>query len=69
MLRGELDAMKADRIPAVGRASHVALALLGHWYAGVDATDRAYRARIAKQSCRPLAASGRKPLPLAGPRA
>jgi hypothetical protein len=70
MLRAELDAVKAASIPGnVGRAPHVALALLAHWYAGADATDRAYRARIAKQNCRPLATSGRKPLPIAGNRA
>jgi hypothetical protein len=70
MLRAELEALKAERIPAVvGRAPHVALALLAHWYAGADATDRAYRARIAKQNCRPLATSARRPLPIAGGRA
>jgi len=70
MLRTELDAVKAASIPTVvGRAPHVALALLAHWYASADATDRAYRARIAKQNCRPLATSGRKPLPIAGVRA
>jgi hypothetical protein len=69
IVRAELDEMKADRIPAVGRAPHVALALLAHWYAGADATDLAYRARIAKLNCRPLATSARKPLPIAGGRA
>ena len=64
----ELDALKADRIPAVGRAPHVALALLAHWYDTSDATDRCYEARITRESCRPLATSARKPLPLAGVR-
>lgn len=65
MVRVELTALKADRIPSVGRAPHVALALLAHWYGTADAIDRCYEARIGKESCRPLAASARKPLPLA----
>ena len=66
--RGELKTLKVDRIPPVGRAPHVALALLGHWYDTPDATDRCYEVHIGKESCRPLAASARKPLPLAGVR-
>jgi hypothetical protein len=65
IVRAELTALKADRIPPVGRAPHVALALLAHWYGTPDATDRCYEARIGRESCRPLAASARKPLPLA----
>lgn len=68
IVRGELKTLKVDRIPPVGRAPHVALALLGHWYDTPDATDRCYEAHIGKESCRPLAASARKPLPLAGVR-
>ena len=68
IVRRELEAMKADRIGVVGRAPHVALALLAHWYDTPDATDRCYQAHISKESCRPLAASARKPLPLAGVR-
>jgi hypothetical protein len=69
VVRAELEALKADRIPSVGRAPHVAVALLAHWYGSADATDRCYEAYVGRQSCRPLAASARKPLPLAGPRA
>ena len=65
MVRAELTALKADRIPPVGRAPHVALALLGHWYGTPQAIDRCYESQIGKESCRPLAASMRKPLPLA----
>jgi hypothetical protein len=65
MVRAELAALKADRIPPVGTAPHVALALLAHWYATPDAVDRCYEAHIGPQSCRPIAASPRKPLPLA----
>ncbi len=69
MVRAELTALKADRIPPVGRAPHVALALLGHWYGTPQAIDRCYESQIGKESCRPLAASMRKPLPLAKVRA
>ena len=65
MVRAELTALKADRLPPVGRAPHVALALLAHWYGSPDAVDRCYEAHIGKEACRPLAASARKPLPLA----
>lgn len=68
IVRAELASVKGDRLPPVGRAPHVALALLSHWFASVDATDRCYDARIIKENCRPLATSSRKPLPLAGGR-
>jgi hypothetical protein len=69
IVRDELSALKANGIPAVGQAPHVALALLGHYYASPEATDRCYGAEIGRQRCRPLGASARKPLPLAGGRA
>ena len=42
-----------------------AVALLAHFYASPAATDLCYEARIGKDTCRPLAQSSRKPLPLA----
>jgi len=69
IVRRELKALKADRIGAVGRAPHVALALLAHWYDTPDATNRCYDVHIDRENCRPLAASSRKPLPLARVRA
>ena len=68
MVRAELGGLTNTGMPAVGRAQHVALALLSHWYGSTDATDRCYRASIGKQQCRPLATSARAPLPLAGGR-
>ena len=68
LVRAELGALNVTALPAVDRAPHVALALLSHWYGSTDATDRCYRASIARFQCRPLAASGRVPLPLAGGR-
>ncbi|MEO8333929.1 MAG: hypothetical protein ABI664_03090 [bacterium] len=65
IIRAELAALKVDRIGTVGRAPHVAAALLAHFYASPEATDLCYESRIGKQTCRPLATSSRKPLPLA----
>ena len=65
IVRHELTTLKADRIGAIGRAPHVALALLAHWYDTPDATNRCYQVKIDKENCRPLTASSRKPLPLA----
>jgi hypothetical protein len=69
MVRDALDSQKSDRIPSVGRAPHVALALLAHWSASPEATDLCYAAHVGRQTCRPLAAQARKPLPLAAERA
>ena len=63
-LRGE----RGDRLPAPLAARHVALALLAHWAASPAAWDLACGARVGRGTCRPLAESPRKPLPLA-PRA
>lgn len=68
LVQSDLDVLKLDRIPPIGRAPHVALALLAHFYGSAEATDLCYDARIMRQHCRPLAASTRAPLPLAGVR-
>jgi hypothetical protein len=65
MIVAELTMLKVDRLPSPGRAPHVALALLAHFYASGEATDLCYQARIGQQTCRPLANASRKPLPLA----
>ncbi|MEO8621756.1 MAG: gluconate 2-dehydrogenase subunit 3 family protein [bacterium] len=65
LVRSDLAALKSERLPSVGRAPHVALALLAHFYASPEATDLCYGAQIGKQTCRPLSASSRQPLPLA----
>jgi anti-sigma factor RsiW len=65
MIRAELAVLKVDRIGSVGRAPHIAVALLAHFYASPEATDLCYQAKIGKQTCRPLATSSRQPLPLA----
>ena len=65
LVEGALVALKAERLPPLTIAPHVALALLTHFYGGAAASDLCYEARIGKQQCRPLAQSPRKPLPLA----
>ncbi|MEP6731847.1 MAG: hypothetical protein ABJE10_14465 [bacterium] len=64
MLQSDLLALKVDRIGSIGRAPHVAVALLAFFYASPAATDLCYEAKIGRQTCRPLAGSSRKPLPL-----
>jgi hypothetical protein len=64
----QLARMRGDRLPGNPLAApHVALALLAFWASSPEATDLAYGARIAKGTCRTLAESPRKPLPLAPP--
>ena len=48
-------------MPAVAGASHVALALLAHFYGSSAANDLCYGAQIGKSTCRPLAASPHAP--------
>jgi hypothetical protein len=51
-------------MPSVADASHVAVALLAHFYESPAAGDLCYEARIGRQTCRPLAQQSRKPLPV-----
>jgi hypothetical protein len=55
---------RIDRMPAVTDAQNVILALIAHFYDSSAATDLCYQAQIGKQTCRPLAAQSRKPLPM-----
>jgi hypothetical protein len=65
LVRDVLSAERLDRMPSVGDATHVAVALLAHFYESSEAADLCYQAQIGAQTCRPLAALPRKPLPLA----
>jgi hypothetical protein len=64
LVRSALQGQRVDRMPGVADASHVALALLAHFYESSAAADLCYEAQIGKNQCRPLAASSKKPLPL-----
>ena len=56
---------RLDRMPDVLGAPHVAAALLAFYYDSSEAADLCYQTRIGRQTCRPLSAAARKPLPLA----
>jgi len=63
LVREALAGQRVDRMPPVGEASHVALALLSHFYDSSAATDLCYQVQIGRSTCRRLADSSRKPLP------
>ena len=56
---------KLDRMPDIAEAPHVALGLLAFFYSSSAANDLCYQARIGRETCRPLEAQTRAPLPLA----
>lgn len=64
LVRAALANDRLDRMPAVGDARHVAVALLAHFYESTEASDLCYHARIGKSTCRPLASSTRVPMPM-----
>jgi len=64
IVRAVLQGQRFDRMPGVADASHVSLALIAHFYDSSAANDLCYEAQIGKSTCRPLAASARKPLPM-----
>jgi hypothetical protein len=63
LVRAALEGQRMDRMPAVGDATHVAIALLAHFYDSAPATDLCYQAQIGRSTCRKLADSSGKPLP------
>jgi len=64
LVRAALQGQRLDRVPPIVDANHVAVALLAHFYDTSAANDLCYGAQICRQTCRPLSASSRKPLPL-----
>jgi hypothetical protein len=64
LVRAVLEGQRMDRMPGIADASHVSLALLAHFYDSSAANDLCYEAKIGKATCRPLAASTGKPLPM-----
>jgi len=64
LVRATLAGQRLDRMPPVADANHVTIALLAYFYDSPAATDLCYQAQIGKQTCRPLSAQARKPLPL-----
>jgi hypothetical protein len=64
LVRAALQGQRLDRLPAVGDANHIALALISHFYNSSTANDLCYQSQIGQQTCRPLAQQARKPLPM-----
>jgi hypothetical protein len=64
LVRAALQGQRLDRMPSVGDANHVAIALLAYYFDSSAAADLCYNARVGRQTCRPLSASSRKPLPM-----
>jgi hypothetical protein len=56
---------RIDRMPDTDQAQHVSVGLLAFFYGSPEAADFCYQARIGANSCRPLADSEARPLPLA----
>jgi hypothetical protein len=50
-----------DGFAAPGRARHVAVALMAHYFASADAVDRCYGVRITKLECRSIDDVGKRP--------
>lgn len=64
IVAGALSTVTRAALPPPWRAEHVAIALLAFYYEMPEATDRAYRASIRPNQCRPLAESPRQPTAL-----
>ena len=62
IVRQVLSDDRLDRIPTIGEARHVAVALLAFFYDSPAATDLCYQARIGRQTCRPLAQAAMQPV-------
>jgi hypothetical protein len=61
IVREMLGAERGAGISAPDRATHIATALLGHFYSSPQATDLCYTVAIGRQTCRALAKSPVKP--------
>jgi hypothetical protein len=61
IVRTALASERAGAVPAPERATHVATALLGHFYTSPQATDLCYTVTIGRNTCRPLSKSSQKP--------
>ena len=58
---GEQMGAPADGFPAPGRAQHVGVALMAHYFTSPDAVDRCYGVRITKLECRSIDDVGGRP--------
>jgi len=63
MVRAQLRRERGP-LPGPAEAQHVALGLIAWWSMTPQATDLCYRARIGRETCRPLDRTGDEPAPL-----
>lgn len=61
MLRGQLPDPLPQSLPKAGFAPHVALGLLGYFYASSEANDLCYQSAIERQTCRGLESGALEP--------
>lgn len=64
LVEAAITAAKIERFPARPDGGHVATDLMSFFFNSIEANDLAYRARIGRDTCRTLVASGERPAPL-----
>ncbi|MEZ5286925.1 MAG: hypothetical protein R2712_19385 [Vicinamibacterales bacterium] len=65
LLTEALASAKVTDLPSRPAGRHVVADLMAYYFRSSEANDQAYRARIGRQVCRPLALTTRRPAPLA----
>lgn len=66
LVAAAIAAERSEGLPPVVEARHLAVALLSYWAGSTGAFDLAYRARINRLACRPLAENPDRPRALEG---
>jgi len=64
LLDESLAAAKVTDLPSRPSGRHVAADLMAYYFRSSEANDQAYRARIGRQICRPIALTTRRPAPM-----
>ncbi len=64
LVQAQLAGEELESWPSPGAARHVATGLLAYFYNTSEATDLCYGAAIGRNTCRPLASSAERPVPL-----
>ncbi|MBI4538038.1 MAG: gluconate 2-dehydrogenase subunit 3 family protein [Gemmatimonadetes bacterium] len=65
LIRRQLERDPPGRLGNAMDARHVAVALMAHYYASPEATDRCYGAQVGPLTCRDLGRAPEEPAPLA----
>jgi len=61
-----LAAAEVRALPRRPAGQHVVADLMGHYFGSSEANDLAYRARIGRETCRPVRVTTERPRPLGG---